>query len=337
MYYTRDCLYYRHRLSHQQIDKWLGENRALEFIHDKVGRLESVKHFIGVTDRLRNNGISFICIKGPLLSYRIYNDLAVRLSHDIDLLIGSNQLDVVLRLLMDDKFTFVKGHSWPKEKVRQDLIIKSAHHISLYNNEMKFCVEIHWTLMNEIPIKQTELSDLISHNLALVNFAGREFTVFNKEFELLYLMVHGARHGWCRLKWLLDINEYPLNDFDFEYFNKLTLQLHADRIVAQTNYFLIKYFNKRLHFAKQTRIPAFFIHYAEELIKKEDVERFSTIELLEHFWYTAYLFPQFSYKLKCFYRMMINHGDVIKFNFSSSMMYYIYRPFSFIKRKVLHV
>jgi hypothetical protein len=37
-----------HRLSHQQIDHWLGENRTKEFIPEKLKQLEAVKNFLFV-------------------------------------------------------------------------------------------------------------------------------------------------------------------------------------------------------------------------------------------------------------------------------------------------
>ena len=51
----RETLNIRHRLSHQQIDSWLGENRSKEFFEEKLKHLKMVQHFIGVTDFLRKH------------------------------------------------------------------------------------------------------------------------------------------------------------------------------------------------------------------------------------------------------------------------------------------
>ena len=74
----RTNLHDRHRLSHEQVDRWLGENRSKEFFREKIDQLEMVNHFLAVTDQLNQRGIVFANIKGPLLSYLIYNDPAVR-------------------------------------------------------------------------------------------------------------------------------------------------------------------------------------------------------------------------------------------------------------------
>jgi hypothetical protein len=65
----RNYLYKRHRLSHQQIDGWLGENRSKEYLPEKLERLEAVKNFLAVTDLFRQSDIHFISLKGPLLSH----------------------------------------------------------------------------------------------------------------------------------------------------------------------------------------------------------------------------------------------------------------------------
>jgi hypothetical protein len=338
MKYTRDILFQRHRLSQQQIDRWLGENRSMEFIHDKVKQLNAMKHFMVVTDRLRENSIPFICIKGPLLSYRIYNDATVRFSHDIDLLIKPEQLDSTLNLLFEDNFQFTEGNSWPPEKVKQNLITKTLHHVSLYNKESKFCVEIHWTLMHGVPVSQKELANLVSKNQTVINFSGREFTVLNREFELLYLMIHGARHGWTRLKWLVDINDYPMDGMNFDLLQILIKQLHAERIVSQTDYFLRKYFDKKLSFDKQKHLPHRLIYRAQKYIDRTNIElRSSTKDLFHDILYSLDLFPQWSYKFGIFSNLLVRPGDIDDHHFSSEIMYYIYRPFSFIKRRILHV
>jgi hypothetical protein len=45
---------------------------------------------------------------------------------------------------------------------------------------------------------------IVSENLQEIVFSGRKFTILNR-LELLFLLLHGSRHGWERLKWLVDI------------------------------------------------------------------------------------------------------------------------------------
>jgi hypothetical protein len=55
---------------------------------------------------------------------------------------------------------------------------------------------------------------IVSENLQEIVFSGRKFTILNRELELLFLLLHGSRHGWERLKWLVDINDYPIDQLN---------------------------------------------------------------------------------------------------------------------------
>lgn len=333
----RNYLFERHHLSHQQIDRWLNENRSKEFIQEKLKRLEAVRLFLEVTDRLRENHIPFVCLKGPLLSFRIYGDPSVRLSHDIDLLIPLEKMDAALTVMMEGGYTYQEKNSWPVERIRQELLMKSCHHICLLNKQSGFYVEIHWSLTTSLPIPDNKIERLIDSNLTILSFAGRDFTVLNKELELLYLLIHGARHGWSRLKWLVDISEYPLNDFDQQRFLRLADLLKADRIIGQTNYFLRKYFEKELPFRGCKKMPALLVRYAQRSIDGKVPIDFSQRYIIQRFRYHWIMFQNLHYKIKLTNNLFIGSGDIIKYNFSYRAVYILFRPFSYLKRRILHV
>lgn len=334
----RTYLHKRHRLSHQQIDRWLDENRSKEFMQEKIQRMEMVKHFISITDRLRENHIDFVCLKGPMLSYRIYGDASVRISHDIDILIQMADLIPAIKLMREEGYVMPNEIDWPTDKVRQDLMIKSSQHISLSNKKLGLSVELHWTIMHSLPLTPAKVQELLKINLTTITFAGREFSVMNKEFELLFLMIHGARHEWSRLKWLMDINDYPLDDFDQNRFLELIHLFKAERIIGQTNYFLKKYFNRQTPLPGSVKPPIYIIRHAQKTIEGELNPTSSTLmDIPCVFRYKVSLFHDFSYKFKVINEVSITQTDVTTFKFSHKLTYYLYRPFSFIKRRILHV
>lgn len=320
---NRTYLHQRHHLSHQQIDRWLGENRSKEFVQEKLKRLNAVKLFLDITDRFRENGIPFVCLKGPMLSYRIYGDPAVRLSSDIDLLIQLENMDAILKLMSKDGYQIADNITWPEKKMQQELFIGASHHLRLLNKQLECWVELHWTLMNALPIHKNEVKKLISTNLSTVDFAGRNFTVLNKEFELLYLMIHGAKHRWNMLKWLVDINDYPMSEINKDDFIKLVQQFKAERIIGQTNYFLNKYFNNRLPVTDNKELPAFFIQYTQKGIDNKIENNYSVREILRFFRYKLLLFPDWSYIYNLICEISISQGDVAKYNFFFQNILYI--------------
>ncbi|MFA7044172.1 MAG: nucleotidyltransferase family protein [Bacteroidales bacterium] len=333
----RKILHDRHRLSHEQIDLLLGENHAREFLQEKMMRMVSIKHFLEITDLLRKSGISFTCIKGPLLSYRIYGDASVRFSHDIDLLIEADSLDRIITLMRGAHYELSEGVIWPEETFKQDILRQSTHHISFFNKELKFCVEIHWTLTVDLPIRKEDADKLIKQNLTTTDYAGRSFTVLNKEFELTYLMIHGSRHEWSRLKWLVDIKDYPMDDLDLNKWETLIKSFHAERVLGQTNHLLSHYFSKRLPLEGSKKLPALFVEYAEASLEAPIDNTNSFHILLRGVRYQRFLFSQFRYQWGVFKSLFSRPGDVAEYDFTSKAAYYLYRPFSFIKRRILHV
>jgi hypothetical protein len=333
----RQLLHDRHRLSHEQIDRLLGENRAREFLQEKMMRMASIKHFLEITDILREAGISFICIKGPLLSYRIYGDATVRFSHDADLLVEPDSLDRIIALMLETQYELTEGVVWSDVKFKQEIILHNIHHLSFFNKKLKFCVEIHWVLTNNFPIHQKVAEMLLKQNLTTLEFTGRNFTVFNKEFELTYLIMHGAKHGWCRLKWLVDIKDYPVNDLDLEKWQTLIKNFHAERILGQTNHFLKQIFDTKLPLVGSSRLPNYIIRYVENAIIAPINNSFPLQFIILNYRYKRLLYSQLFYRWGIFKTLFSRPGDVALYDFSSKGAYYLYRPFSFIKRRILNV
>ena len=243
----------------------------------------------------------------------------------------------VMDILTKNGFQLTEGMSWPQKKMQQDLFVKALHHLSFYNRELNTCVEVHWVLMHELPVTQKKIRQIIAENLTEIEFAGRLFPVFSLEFELLYLLIHGARHGWNRLKWLVDIHDYPVSKLNLQKLEILIDQLHAWRIVGQANILLNHFFSTQMPFSRKKRIPSYFIRYAFGYIKDDHAQRLLTREMVDHFRYLWFLFPGIYYKRHIIFQYLFRPGDLTEIDSSHKIMYYLYRPYSFIRRRVLHV
>ncbi len=334
---NRAYLHKRHRLSHQQIDSLLDENRSGEYLQEKIKRLELVRHFLLLTDTFRQNNIPFISMKGPLLSFRLYGDPAVRISRDIDLLINEKDIGAAIKLMQAEGYEFDHDFIWPFEKHRQELITQSIHHVSFFNRELHLYVEVHWVLANKLAVPMKKVEKIIAKNLTTIILAEREFIVMNKEFDLLFLLLHGARHGWSRLKWLADIDEYTRQKIDEKLFVQLVKQLKAKRIISQTNYLLQKYFDSHLTVPCKNRAPNRMIQFAKDNINKSEVKLDTTVrEILNTMKYQWLLFPSLYYKYRFLTDMFIRNVDILNNNLPNKIAYFLYRPYSFIKRRVFH-
>ncbi len=335
----RNYLRNRHRLSHQQIDTWLGEKREKEFLHEKLNQLKAVKNFLWVSSLLNKNNITHTCFKGPLLSYRIYNDPTVRISHDIDLLIDKEMIVPVMDILISNGFQITENMFWPQKKAQQELFIKAIHHLSFYNSDLQTCVEVHWVLIPTLPVRKKKMQKLIAENQTTIEFSGQTFTVLSPEFEFLYLLVHGARHGWNRLKWLVDINDYPKEKLDINKLQSLINQFKAWRIIGQVNILLDYFFKQQLSIKKSIYLPSYFIRYPLTFIKNDNAQiQFTTKGIIKYNWYLLFIFVSICYKYNFIIEnIFVRLADIKRIDSSYKIVYYIYRPYSFIKRRFLHV
>lgn len=332
----RTYLRERHRLSHAQIDKLTGITSKKDSIPEKLKQLETVKTFLYITDLFREKDIYFIPLKGCLLSERIYKDPTIRFSHDIDLLITAKQINSAVELLKKKNFEICKGIIWPKKKAQQELLFNSYHHIEFFNKEKRAMVEIHWSVSDILPISNKKYISLLFNNITEITFGGRKFMVINKEFELLFLLIHGSRHAWERLKWLVDIKDYPTDNINIENWNNLVKRFKAERVIGQADYLLNHYFGTHFFTKTNKKIPSVLRNYPVKKIEHEMIYNESIKEIVASYYYEWFRFPKLSYKLRLLNRFFLRPKDIYNNNFSNKLTYYIYRPYSFFKRRILN-
>lgn len=338
MEFTREYLAERHRLSHQQIDRFLNENKAGNYLPEKMRQLERLRHFLAISTSLRNAGLKFICVKGPLLSWRLYQDASVRKSRDFDFLFAQADVDLAIRTLLNLGYEPGDSVLWPAEKHRQTLLMGNQHHIMLFHKQLQVCVEIHWTLTHETPLSIKQIQSLVEQHHEETTFMGQRFHVLEPELELIYLMIHGSKHGWMRLKWLDDIAHYPVDLLNKEKFMQLAGYFGAERIIQQTDMLLRKFYN-RSFFVQVTnkRFPAILTTFPEYMMNEPVVENPSLKQTFRLVFYWQNMFTNTSFKLKQMRVYFLRTGDVSNINFRYSFLYYLYRPFGLIKRRFLHV
>jgi hypothetical protein len=130
-------------------------------------------------------------LKGPGLSQRLYGDVTIRHSKDLDLLVPVDQLWSACELLQQQGF--VLQDAPPLLAANRRLIIRHYWHLTLWHPQHRVMVELHWRFE---PVHSAS-----RENLWPAQFAADSIN----EAEFLYLIHHGTRHHWFRLKWLGDI------------------------------------------------------------------------------------------------------------------------------------
>ncbi|ASK63708.1 Renal dipeptidase [Virgibacillus phasianinus] len=165
--------------------------------------------------------INLLFLKGPALAHELYGDVSLRTSSDLDMLIPIEKIDQAEQLLI--------SQGYEKDDYIQTVLNdwKWRHHHVTYIHPVKnIKLEIHWRL-NPGPSKEPGFYDLWKrkNKSPLTNFP---VYLLGNEDLFLFLVSHGSRHGWSRLRWLVDIHHLIKQNVDWKTVYKL----------LKTNYFL---------------------------------------------------------------------------------------------------
>ncbi|PEC23142.1 nucleotidyltransferase domain-containing protein [Bacillus cereus] len=160
------------------------------------------------------NEIRMIFLKGPVLSQDLYGDISLRTSCDLDVLIPMRNLEKVEMLLLEQGYvkddyiqTILNDWKW------------RHHHITFFHPTKQIKLEIHWRL-NPGPGKEPGFEELWKRKRKST-LTSNSVYMLGKEDLFLFLVSHGARHGWSRLRWLVDIKKIVDQDLNWSEIHKL--------------------------------------------------------------------------------------------------------------------
>lgn len=97
---------------------------------------------------------------------------------------------------------------------------------NVLSSSEKIKVEIHWRL-NPSPSKDPSFDELWNRKRQS-SLISRPIYYLGREDLFLFLVSHGARHGWSRLRWLLDIKQLLKQRMDW---TKLTNLLRKHQLL----------------------------------------------------------------------------------------------------------
>ncbi|PLX72419.1 MAG: hypothetical protein C0614_13895 [Desulfuromonas sp.] len=142
---------------------------------------------------LSQSEVSCVPLKGPRLALESYGDVALRVFSDLDIYLHQNNVQLAIKSLINEgyKLTLELPPS------RWESFERIANQISLTHRERGWLVELHWRILNPL-----YALDLDAH---LSSPKGEALT---DEEMLVVLSVHGAKHIWDKLKWVVDIDRF---------------------------------------------------------------------------------------------------------------------------------
>ncbi|WP_282943654.1 nucleotidyltransferase family protein [Paenibacillus sp. RC67] len=170
--------------------------------------------------------IDTLVLKGPVLAAELYGDISQRTSGDLDILIPIEKLDQAERLLA--------AQGYKKDEYIQTVLNDwkwRHHHITFFHHTNGIKIEVHWRL-GPGPGKEPSFQELWARR-KISSITRHPVYYLGREDLFLFLVSHGARHGWSRLRWLVDIDRIVRQDLDVPQLRRLLKQYEQLHIGAQ--------------------------------------------------------------------------------------------------------
>lgn len=283
-----------------------------------------------ITNLFKDNSIEVIAFKGPTLSELVYSNVISRQYVDIDLLVRDEYFEKAVKILKDLKYKEKLDYSFGKEKIKEVL---SDH--TFFNEKKGTTLEIHNKLFSlDFPIK-LDINDFFINNQN-IPIGNNLINTFSNEYLLVYLCLHGSKHLFSRLSWILDIDKIiGKYDLDWELIDRI-----VNKYNAKTMFYSSLFLSKKLF---DTNIPKnitkeynYKYHYIVKTIimknRNIDEDKFSFINLIMF----DNIKQKLSYILYIFKPTYLDY-QTLKINYNSDILYYILRPFNilfrYLKRK----
>lgn len=200
---------------------------------ESVANSQSVLHLIGKQLKayrvLKERGIRAAIFKGSVLAQMAYGEVSLRKAGDIDMLIDRANFAEARSLLES------LGYEMTPRLTEPQLASHLAFHceIPFMRDEWFTIVDLHWGLAPRSFVFGLEAVEVMSR-LQCVSLAGTPIKTFCDEDMVLYLSMHGTKHLWHRLEWIVSLAELvrASTNINWDVVLQRSEDAHATRMLA---------------------------------------------------------------------------------------------------------
>jgi hypothetical protein len=299
-------------------------------IQNQMYMLKKTSALVHLVKLFESEGIELIALKGPALAKQLYDDVSLRYSWDLDIVILPEYIDKAATLLESLYYGDImhRGIYSPKQK---SFCINHFQHFTYLNRETHESIEVHWRLpqLNAYtPISTNQLWD----TKRSLEIAGTRIFILDPSLEVAFLAAHGAGHSFYRLSWLYDITNYLNQKKEFiqplPVNNKALIKLmnttHAfSNLIFQYPNPIDKPFNKT------------YIKHCLAIIHNIKEETGKPV-IIREYWGKLLLRPNFFVKFRVFGPLFTSPRDwnTLRLPDGLFFLYFLLRPFLLVYRLI---
>jgi len=170
--------------------------------------LRFTQELIDLVGEIRSQEIPVLPYRGPVLASMAYGDVALRQFGDLDLLVGQDEVTDIKPILLERGY---KPRYWRSTTTGLTETQEEAYTTFCrdypFRRDDGIEVELHWRVISRHFPTDIQL-DTVWDRRVETTFGGQRLDVLSPEDRLLTLCVHGSRHLWARLAWIVDVAEF---------------------------------------------------------------------------------------------------------------------------------
>lgn len=285
--------------------------------------------------------IDVIPLKGPIASKQIYGDFTAKNSRDIDLLVREEQLEKCIVEI--EKQGYINSYPFNSLSNKQKKAFKrSNNQLAFYHPEKKIQVEIHWRLFANQYFLPLSFDELLKDSTK-INVGKTTINGLSEIHLLLYLCVHGSKHQWSLLYWLIEVATLIQKvEYDWKHILQEAINLGIERPLVQGLILIEKLFNLTApklikEYYQENEIIQKLVETSREIIMEEASfsQKASVTNYLKILNYKMKLNNRMLYKLAYFKLNSINDFELVKLPDSLFFGYFWLRPVFWFLRYII--
>ncbi len=163
---------------------------------ESVRALHQAATTLHLLDLFEQAGCRALVLKGQALSMQLYDRADLRMSSDIDFLIDPAMMSKAHDVIVKSGYTPL----YPVAVESLSFVNKDQAYFS-----GKTMVELHWRLFDNHAFLPWSFEDLWSNRTLVSLMQSRKIPTLSRNHHIFFHTLHGLRHGWERLRWLVDL------------------------------------------------------------------------------------------------------------------------------------
>jgi hypothetical protein len=177
------------------------------------------------------SGFRILPLKGPVLAQTLYHDVGQRHSSDLDILMLDERITSIIDIAGQAGYE-LKYPSPGLTDSQWNHYFRYKKDVGLYHPDQKVFLELHKGIDNRGLIAR-DMEQLFWTDLTERKMGGVNFHCMADHRTFLYLVYHGALHGYFRLFWLRDVaTALKTWDLDHEQITEEALLMGIERFLG---------------------------------------------------------------------------------------------------------